>query len=92
MFIGVEEASFYYRAMDISTDNFDKLERKVERLLELCDALRCDKDELRELLRRRDIEISELRGAAEVFEKEKGAVRERVDGLIERLDGLIQSA
>lgn len=78
--------------MDMSVENFDKLEKKIERLFELCDALRSDKDELREMLRRRDIEISELRGAAEVFEKEKGAVRERVDGLIERLDGLIQSA
>ena len=68
------------------------MEKTIERLFELCDALRSDKDELREMLRRRDIEISELRGAAEVFEKEKGAVRERVDGLIERLDGLIQSA
>lgn len=78
--------------MDISIENFDKLEKKIERLLELCDALRSDKDELREMLKRRDIEILELRSDAEVFEKEKGAVRERVDGLIDRLDGLIQSA
>ncbi len=78
--------------MDINTDNFDRLEKKVERLLEICDALRSDKDELRELLRQRDVELSELKELAEVFEKEKGAVRERVDGLIDRLDGLIQSA
>ncbi|MFZ3073312.1 MAG: cell division protein ZapB [Thermodesulfobacteriota bacterium] len=73
--------------------NFIELEERISRLLSSYGALQDEKKRLEEELRQRNAEAKELvdlREKVKRLEKEKGVVKEKVDGLIRRLDGLIQ--
>ena len=73
--------------------NFIELEERISRLLSSYGALQDEKKRLEEELRQRNAEEKELidlREKVKRLEKEKGVVKEKVDGLIRRLDGLIQ--
>lgn len=75
--------------------NFIELEERINRLLSSYGALQDEKKRLEEELRQRNAEAKELidlREKVKRLEKENGVVREKVSGLIQRLDGLIQSA
>lgn len=71
---------------------FKKLEERVSRLLGVCETLKADHCDITEQLRLKEHEVKELKDRLSVFEREKGAVKEKVEGLITRLDGLIQNA
>lgn len=74
--------------------NFIELEERITRLLSSYSALQDEKKRLEEELRQRNAgtkELNDLREKVKRLEKEKGVVKEKVSGLIQRLDGLIQS-
>lgn len=74
--------------------NFIELEERITRLLSSYSALQDEKKRLEEELRQRNAgtkELEDLREKVKRLEKEKGVVKEKVSGLIQRLDGLIQS-
>ncbi|HZX35206.1 MAG TPA: cell division protein ZapB [Thermodesulfobacteriota bacterium] len=74
--------------------NFIELEERISRLLSSYSALQDEKKRLEEELRQRNAgtkELEDLREKVKRLEKEKGVVKEKVSGLIQRLDGLIQS-
>lgn len=74
------------------SERFDRLSDGLTRLLETQERLKAENIELREALGEKDRELEELRSKVEEQDKEKGLVRERIDGLLGRLDGLIQNA
>ncbi len=71
---------------------FKKLEAKTTQLLKVCEDLTAEKHKSVEQLKLRELEVKELRHRLALFEREKGLIKEKVEGLITRLDGLIQSA
>ncbi|MEK7313276.1 MAG: hypothetical protein AAB065_02275, partial [Deltaproteobacteria bacterium] len=74
--------------------NFIELEERITRLLSSYSVLQDEKKRLEEELRQRNAgtkELEDLREKVKRLEKEKGVVKEKVSGLIQRLDGLIQS-
>jgi len=76
----------------MSTKNFEILEERLEELLRFCDAAEKDSNHLKEQFALKDMEIKELRARLVKIEKEKVKAREKVEGLIARLDGLTRSA
>jgi len=74
--------------------NFIELEERISRLLSSYGALQDEKKRLEEELRQRNAEakeLNDLREKVKRLEKEKGVVKDKVSGLIQRLDGMIQS-
>ncbi|MBI5560039.1 MAG: cell division protein ZapB [Deltaproteobacteria bacterium] len=76
----------------MDTANFEKLEQKINTLLRLCESMEAEKKTLKERLKEKESEIEELKRGLARFEEEKGLVRGKVEGLLTRLDGLIQNA
>ena len=73
-------------------ENFGKLEGRITSLLRTYQELEAKNNTLKEELGLKEQKIKELKERLSRFEKEKGLVREKVEGLITRLDGLIQNA
>lgn len=71
--------------------NFGKLEDRISSLLKGCEELESKNNTLKEEIKLKEQKVRELKQRLERFEKEKGLVREKVEGLITRLDGLIQN-
>lgn len=69
-------------------DGFDKLEERIVRLLDRCAGLSAQNYALKAALEAKDREIDELREMLERHGKEKGAVKEKVELLLTRLNGL----
>lgn len=69
-------------------DRFDKLEERIARLLDRYAGLSAENNALKAALEAKDREIEELRDMLERHGKEKGAVKEKVELLLTRLDGL----
>lgn len=76
----------------METANFEKLEQKINTLLRLCESMEAEKKTLKERLKEKESEIEELKHSLARFEEEKGLVKGKVEGLLTRLDGLIQNA
>ncbi|MBI5560999.1 MAG: cell division protein ZapB [Deltaproteobacteria bacterium] len=72
-------------------ENFGKLEERIGGLLKTYEELKAKNNTLKEELKLKELKIKEFKERLERSEKEKGVVREKVDGLITRLDGLIQN-
>ncbi len=73
-------------------DNFDRLEDGITRLLADLETLRAENRGLKEVLKAKEAELEALGEKVVRLDREKGLVKEKVDGLLERLEGLIQSA
>jgi chromosome segregation ATPase len=81
---------FSKRFMELT--NFEKLEKKVRRLLEESEPSLSKNKELRELLASKEVEIESLKASLRKYKEEKETLSVKVDGLLERLDSWIESA
>ncbi len=72
-------------------DKFDVLEDRIDRLVEAYSALREEKESLRNRLAERELEIQKLREKLSHFSRERELAREKVEGLLTRVDRLISS-
>jgi cell division septum initiation protein DivIVA len=70
----------------------DRLEAGINRLLEEHAGLTAENNELKESLRAAEQRLEELGARVEAAERERSQVRERVEGLMGRLDGLLHNA
>ena len=73
-------------------EQFERLETGVEQLLEHFDELRSENARLEGALAAKGIEVEDLKEKLKRLDKEKVQVKEKVETLLSRLDGLIQSA
>ncbi|HEY4708439.1 MAG TPA: cell division protein ZapB [Thermodesulfobacteriota bacterium] len=76
----------------MALDNFDRLEEGLTRLLAAYETLASEKDGSSEALAAKDREIAELKTKLKKLEAERDGIREKVDVLLEKLEGLIQGA
>lgn len=72
--------------------NFNELEKKVNSLLGDYGTLKDENREFKERLKLKESEVGELKERVTKLEKEKGINREKIEGLISRIDGLIRTA
>lgn len=76
----------------MALDKFEKLEEGLCRLLEAYESLAREKREMLASQGSKDEELAALREKVARLEREKEQVRERVDGLLARLETLMQGA
>lgn len=76
----------------MALDKFERLEDGLGRLLETFEALSAENRELLASQGQREQELAALREKVARLEKERDQVRERVDGLLARLEALMQGA
>ena len=72
-------------------DKFDILEEKINQLVDAYSALRREKDSLGERLAEKESEIQKLQERINQFSRERDMAREKVEGLLNRVDRLISS-
>lgn len=70
-------------------DKFTKLEERLGRLLSGFESLKAENKELREAVGAGEREIEELKERLKKLDTEKAAVKNRVDVLLEKIDGLV---
>ena len=75
--------------MDKETDKFDVLEERISQLLEAYSTLRDEKVTLGERLAEKELEIQKLKEKVSYLSREREAAREKVEGLLTRVDRLI---
>lgn len=68
---------------------FARLEERILRLLEANSGIVAENKAMRGALADKDREIDELREKIDRLDNEKGAVKEKVDTLLARLDSLV---
>ncbi|WKZ33597.1 MAG: cell division protein ZapB [Thermodesulfobacteriota bacterium] len=73
-------------------EQFERLEAGLLRLLAAHEAASAEKEALKAEISSKDIEIAELKKNLKRLEGERDQVREKVDGLLARLETLIQGA
>ncbi|HHL39444.1 MAG TPA: hypothetical protein ENJ37_02950 [Deltaproteobacteria bacterium] len=73
--------------MDLET--FRRLEEALEKLLQSHGALKEEKRLLTERLREKESEIEGLKERLEKLDSEKELIRDKVDGLLNKLEGFI---
>lgn len=71
---------------------FEQLEKKIGKLIEQHAVLKEENKKLTEALNSKGKEIEVLHLKLEKSGKEKGLVREKVETLLQRVEGLIQTA
>jgi FtsZ-binding cell division protein ZapB len=71
------------------TDKFDILEEKIGRLVNSYSALREETTGLKERLGEKELEIQKLKEKISLLSREREAAREKVEGLLNRVDRLI---
>lgn len=76
----------------MALDNFDRLEEGLARLLADYETVKAENRGLKEVLRAKEADVEALNDKVARLDKEKGLVKEKVDNLLERLEGLIQRA
>ncbi|MBI5343893.1 MAG: cell division protein ZapB [Deltaproteobacteria bacterium] len=74
----------------MALDSFERLEEKITGLLDGCDGLKAENSDLKESLKARTLEVDELKGRLKRLNREKTTVREKVEALLSRIDGLIE--
>ncbi len=72
-------------------DNFDVLEDRINRLADAYSALREEREALKNRLAERELEIQQLKEKVSHFSRERQLAREKVEGLLTRVDRLISS-
>lgn len=75
--------------MDKETDRFDVLEERIAQLVEAYSALRDERTALGEQLAKKELEIQQLKEKVSLFSREREVAREKVEGLLSRVDRLI---
>jgi predicted nucleic acid-binding Zn-ribbon protein len=70
-------------------ENFDVLEDRVNHLVDAYSALREEREALRNRLAERELEIQKLKEKISHFSRERDLAREKVEGLLSRVDRLI---
>ena len=75
--------------MDKETDKFDVLVERISQLLEAYSTLRDEKVTLGERLAEKELEIQKLEEKVSYLSREREAAREKVEGLLTRVDRLI---
>jgi predicted nucleic acid-binding Zn-ribbon protein len=74
----------------MALEKFERLEEGLSRLLTAYEALSAEKREMLASYGAKDIEIASLKEKVAKLEKERDQVRERVDGLLVKLESLMQ--
>ena len=69
---------------------FTEIEQKVERLIEICRAHEATNLELENKIRRLEEEIQGKVEAEKKYAEEKALMRSKIDGLLARLDEIIE--
>jgi len=77
--------------MKKETDKFEVLEEKVTQLVEAYASLSTEKNALGKKLAQKEMEIQGLTEKVAQLSEEREVARERVEGLLNRLDHLISS-
>ena len=75
--------------MEKETDKFDVLEERISRLLEAYSTLRDEKVTMGERLAEKELEIQKLKEKVSYLSRERETAREKVEGLLTRVDRLI---
>jgi|MudIll2142460700_1097286.scaffolds.fasta_scaffold225761_2 chromosome segregation ATPase len=70
-------------------DKFDILEDKINQLVDAFSVLRREKDSLEERLAEKESEIHKLNERINQFSRERDLAREKVEGLLNRVERLI---
>ena len=70
----------------------EQLGEKVERLIRAYDELKRENESLTGMLKLKDEEIGKLTTKLDKLGKEKGLAKEKVENILARLEGLIQTA
>ena len=70
-------------------EKFDLLEEKISRLINSYSGLREEKTALEERLAEKDLEIQKLKERISLLSREREAAREKVEGLLNRVDRLL---
>ena len=73
-------------------DKFEKLEEGLGRLLSGYEVLRDENNGLKEALEARERELGELRERLRKMDREKALVKDKVDALLGKIEGMTQSA
>jgi len=75
--------------VDKGMEKFDILEEKIGRLVDAYSTLREEKTVLGERLAEKELEIQKLKEKISLLSREREAAREKVEGLLSRVDRLI---
>ena len=67
-------------------EQFERLVARVESLLNRCEELNKEKENLTALLKEKEQEIAALKDKASVYEHERSQVGSKVDGLLAQID------
>lgn len=70
-------------------DKFDRLEERILKLLEVNSRISLENKAMKEALAARDREAAGLMEKTKALDREKKAVKEKVDTLLKRLDSLV---
>ncbi len=73
--------------MEVS--GFNRLEQKLEELLDRLVSLKSENGSLREALAQKERELAELNQRAAAMEAERNQVRQRIENLVEKLENAI---
>ena len=65
---------------------FEEIEKKIERLIQVCKSHEAVNSELKEKIKRLDEELQVKVEAENSYEKERNLVRSKIDGLLGKLD------
>ena len=65
---------------------FDEIENKIERLIQVCKSHEAANSELKEKIKRLDEELQVMVEAENSYAKERDLVRSKIDGLLGKLD------
>ena len=68
---------------------FEEIEQKLERLIEVCKAHEATNLELKSKIKNLEEEIQGKVEAERSYAEEKALIRSKVDGLLARIDGMI---
>ncbi len=75
--------------MNREIDKFDVLEGKISQLVDAYSTLRDEKTALGEQLAQKELEIQKLKEKISHLSREREVAREKVEGLLNRVDRLI---
>lgn len=76
----------------MALEQFERLETGVEQLLKRCEGLVAENAGMKAAIEAKGAEVEDLKEKLKRLEREKVEVKEKVESLLSRLDGLIQRA
>lgn len=68
--------------------SFENLSKKIEVVLEQCDKVKRDKQRIESQMLKKDKESREIKKKLEKALKERNLIKQRLDGLAEKIDSL----